>query len=511
MFKKPKFLATCIYGIIFIILGNISGNAVAFGVYVAIAAGRDPTDPKKNYERGFVVGLAILTLSFSSAVHVFTRRGGILLNNFLAIIKILILITMAILGFVHAGGKYLQATGNFADITATEINNAAESNFDSHVSFQTTSSDVASYVDSLLFAMFSCTGFEQPFYVLSEFSRPRKIFPACTLSAGGCLMIVYTLVNVSYYCVIPKEAYTADTLVASTFFHYLLDSKEDSQMAYRVMAGLVAVSCFGNVILITFTAARVKQEIAKQGILPYSLFFASGHTTPWAWLKSRIVSAHRSTSVSELGGINLEDYMEKTPMAAFGLHWFSSIFLILITLGLKPETQYSFLSAIYCYVLVNILGFLVSGSLLYLKLDSHFRGKSGRNWTAKAGSTGFIPSVSPIHAIVYFAANSFMIFASFVKPGKSSAYTASKVGYPWFVSPTVGLSCLLLGIGWWFGLKGIEWNRRRKLVVSRTPYIERISEGEYVQKAELVEHEWIPVTNNDSDSERASSVSRTPR
>ncbi|KAF2232477.1 hypothetical protein EV356DRAFT_534588 [Viridothelium virens] len=505
VFKKPGFLATCIYGIMFIILGNISGNAIAFGSYTAVAAGKDPT-------KGLVVGLAILTLCVSSGIHVFTRRGGILLNNFLAIAKILILLTMSILGFVHAGGKYLQATGSFTNmqatgnvmnVTATEINNAAVSNFDVHTSFQTSIHDVASYVDSFLFALFSCTGFEQPFYALSEFSRPRKVLPTYTLSAVGCLMIVYTLVNVSYFCVIPKEAYTENTLVASTFFHYLLDSSGDSQKAYRVMAGLVAFSCFGNVIIITFTAARVKQEIAKQGVLPYSLFFASGHTTPWAWLKSRIVPIPRSTSIAGVEGISLEDYKEKTPMAAFGLHWFSSVFLILVTVGLKSQAQYNFLSAIYSYVLVNILGSLVSGSLLYLKLDSYFRGENGNNWTAKAGATGFIPRISPIHAIVYFVANTFMIFASFVKPSKDSAYTSSKQGYPWYVLPTVGLSCLLLGVAWWTGLKGVEWHRRRTLVVSRTPYIERVSEGEYVQKAELVEHEWIPDTIGDSDSERA--------
>ncbi|KAI9694502.1 MAG: hypothetical protein M1822_000118 [Bathelium mastoideum] len=515
VFKKPKFLATCMYGLMFILLGNISGNAIAFGIYAATAAGKNPASSENNYEKGLVVGLAILTLSVSSGIHVFTRRGGILLNNFLAIVKILILLVMAILGFVHAGGKYLQAKGAIAsipetiDVTMDEINNAAKSNFNTHASFQAPSHDVADYVDSFLFAMFSSTGFEQPFYALSEFSRPRKVFPRYTLFAVGCLMIVLTLVNVSYYCVIPKKAYEGDTLVASTFFHYLFDSGVDTRSAYRVMAALVALSCFGNVIIITFTVARVKQEIAKQGILPFSLFFASGHTTPWAWLQNRFASVPRSTSATGVEGVSFEDYMEKTPTAAFGLHWASSVFLILVTVGLKPEVQYTFLSAIYSYVLVNILGLLVSGSLLYLKLDSYFLGEKGNNWTARAGSTGFIPCVSPIHAIVYFAANSFMTFASFAKPGSDSSYAPKYLGYPWFVLPTVGLSSLLLGAGWWSGLKGIEWSRRRKLVVSRTPYIEKVGEGEYVQKAELVEHEWIPNTNDDSDSERATSLGQS--
>jgi hypothetical protein len=36
--------------------------------------------------------------------------------------------------------------------------------------------------------------------------------------------------------------------------------------------------------------------------------------------------------------------------------------------------------------------------------------------------------------------------------------------------------------------------------VARTPYIERDEDGGYVQKAELVEHEWITVVKKDYES-----------
>ena len=489
---------------------------------MAIAAGKDPINNtnNNNYDKGMVVGLAIMVLTVCASLHMFTRRGGILLNNTVAVGKILTLLIIAIMGFVHAGGKRLQAHGineSFApkdhtikNITDLEINGAAKSNFDIHSSFTTERDDVGSYVESFLFALFSFTGFEQPFYALGEFARPRKVFPKYMLSAVATFMVLYMLVNVSYYCVVPERVYiespSNSLFVAGEFFHYMFDDSIGPQTAYRVMAGLVAFSCFGNIIIITFTAARVKQEIAKQGILPYSLFFATGHTTPWAWLQARL--AGQPTPARRMSGINLEDYHEKAPMAAFMLHWCSSVFLILITLSLPPVTQYTFLSAIYSYCLINILGCLVSGGLLYLKLDSYFRGERGRNWTARAGSTGFIPWVSPVHAIIYFIANTFMLFASFAKPAAKSAYTREILGYEWWVLPMVGLSSLLWGVIWWFGLKGVEWHRRRKLVVTRTPYIEKDSDGSYVQKAELVEHEWVPDIKSDSDSEEARQVNR---
>lgn len=46
----------------------------------------------------------------------------------------------------------------------------------------------------------------------------------------------------------------------------------------------------------------------------------------------------------------------------------------------------------------------------------------------------------------------------------------------------------------------MEWSRRRKLIVTRTPYIERDEDGAYIQKAELVEHEWLTVVKNDYES-----------
>ena len=45
---------------------------------------------------------------------------------------------------------------------------------------------------------------------------------------------------------------------------------------------LIALSAFGNVVAVTYANARVKQEIAKQRILPFSKFWAmnSRYGTP---------------------------------------------------------------------------------------------------------------------------------------------------------------------------------------------------------------------------------------
>jgi hypothetical protein len=70
---------------------------------------------------------------------------------------------------------------------------------------------------------------------------------------------------------VPKEAYISTSLnsidMAGIFMHYLFDDSIGPETARRVMAGLIAISIFGNIVVMTFTSARVEQEIVKDGIL----------------------------------------------------------------------------------------------------------------------------------------------------------------------------------------------------------------------------------------------------
>src|SRR5690348_14819072 len=64
-----------------------------------------------------------------------------------------------------------------------------------------------------------------------------------------------------------------DTVVEQ-FFRRTIGQAWNERRASQLMDACLAVSSLGNVIVTTFTAARVKQEIAKEGILPFSLVFA---------------------------------------------------------------------------------------------------------------------------------------------------------------------------------------------------------------------------------------------
>ena len=150
----PHILTTCTYGVVFIILGNLSGNAIAFGLYVMSAAGYD--DPS----RGSVIGVAIGALTLACLVHVASRRGGIILNNVFAISKVAILLIIIIFGFIRSRGYTFGGHATTDDYPTH--------NFDLDNSFKGDGQNAPSFADALLFIVYTYSGFEQPFYVSFE-------------------------------------------------------------------------------------------------------------------------------------------------------------------------------------------------------------------------------------------------------------------------------------------------------------------------------------------------------
>jgi hypothetical protein len=178
------------------------------------------------------------------------------------------------------------------------------------------------------------------------------------------------------------------------------------------------------------------------------------------------------------------DHLEQTPIPALGLHWFSSIFLIAITSPLKPKTAYNVLTSLYSYVIIVLVGFLVSGGLLLLHLSPQ------RDWSNKANFRPF--GRYPIHAVIYFVVCGFLLLAAFAQPDATSTFSKRNSGVQWYIVPVIGMSTLVWGVIWWFGIQILSWKWQRRLVVTRIPNIivDTDDPGQYIMVAEVVDHAW---------------------
>ena len=267
-----------------------------------------------------------------------------------------------------------------------------------------------------------------------------------------------------------------------------------NDIAPRVMSGIIAFSIFGNIVVMTFTASRgtccfqfsvdlktynlssypVKQEIAKEGVLPFSQFFAGSTTTPWDRLMQWIWPSK-----------DLAYQPEQSPAAALFLHWMWSMVLIASTSPLIPTVAYAVLVPLYAYTVVVLVAFFVASGLLYLRYFSDER----HTWASRAG---FKPWGGPTAAIIYTAVSAYLLVANFIPPTSSSPFAKAKTGVEWYVVPTVGWGMLLLGLVYYLVFKHVYpryFQDGKVLAVDREAVIV-YEDGEYVQALEIVEFSW---------------------
>lgn len=138
-------LVTCIFAITFVLLGNMAGNCLVFGIRVLMAANVPVTN-------GSVRGIAISVATAACFIHAFSRRGGIWLGNFIAVIKVLILLMIIITAICALAGAFHSTT-------------YADENMAIQHSFANASQDSYGYAQAFLAVLFASAGFEQPNYV----------------------------------------------------------------------------------------------------------------------------------------------------------------------------------------------------------------------------------------------------------------------------------------------------------------------------------------------------------
>ena len=147
------------YAVICITMGNLSGNCIAFGIYVLQAAGIN------EGHDSIVRALAVVCMTAACLLHATTRQGGIYTIIVMTIFKVCILLAIIGIGFAAMGGKTYGYGLVHGETITSSITQTGPANLDPHVSFVHARRDFASYANSILFVLYTFSGNEQPFYV----------------------------------------------------------------------------------------------------------------------------------------------------------------------------------------------------------------------------------------------------------------------------------------------------------------------------------------------------------
>jgi amino acid transporter len=191
--------------------------------------------------------------------------------------------------------------------------------------------------------------------------------------------------------------------------------------AEKAISVIIALSAFGNVMTVTFAQARVNQELAKEGVIPWPRFWASN----WP-----------------LGA----------PTAGLFLHWLPS-FIVIIAVPFGDA--YNFILDVEGYP-TSVINTMVILGFFWLRYSEPNLHRPFKCWL-------------PV-AVLYLAAQVFLMVAPFLRPPGGKGDTS----LPYWLSSVVGVAVLAASVLYWFvWRKVLPWIGKYRLVAEH----ERLSDG----------------------------------
>ncbi|KAJ5610870.1 hypothetical protein N7510_007589 [Penicillium lagena] len=371
VYRRPKLLITVVFATQAIALGFTASGCVVFASYVVVAAGREASEWEER-------GVAIAVIVFITLMHTFLPKWGVRGMNVLGVFKIALLLFIVVTGWVVLSGRVSSVPDPYASF---------------HNSFAGSATSSNPYAIALFKVLNSYTGWSNAAYVLNEVRNPvrtLKIAGPVGLSICG---VLYLLANVAYYAAAtPEEIANSGVTVAGFFMGKVFGSA-----AERALSALVAISSFGNVMTVTFAQARINQELAKEGVIPFPKFWASS----WPF---------------------------GSPSSGLLLHFIPS-FIVIVAIPFGDA--YDFILDLEGYP-ASVINFMVVVGLFYLRWKSPNLHRPFRVWW-------------PV-AFFFMVGQSFQLVAPFIRPPGGKGDTS----LPYWLSSVIGIAILLLGVLYWF-------------------------------------------------------------
>ncbi|KAK4221728.1 amino acid permease-domain-containing protein [Podospora fimiseda] len=407
IYQRPKYLATAVFAVEIIAFYHSAANSVNFSSYILRTihgldttlntnCGRSPDGTvsiSPLSEEWTNKSISIATVTSVCLILAFAPKLGVYLSNVLGFFKLAMLSLVVVTGFTALSGNMKAARpDNFS--TFSGAGDACPSSTTTRSSQD--SARVANFALALIQVLYAYSGWENANYVLTEVRNAPKTLKRAAPLACFTVTALYILANVGYFAASSKYdiANSGDTVAASMFINVF----GRGVFVSRVLPFFISLSILGNLFSQAFAGSRVKQELAKEGILPFSKFFAS-------------------------------DWPNKTPTGGLLLHW---TFTLILVVGPKSRDTYAFVSFLYGYSQIWIQ-LLIACGLVYLNFSTK------RGWARERTSFHTSNCLTVPWALCLL----YVLFAPFMK---NSIVTPT---IPWYVVPTVGCSILVLGPVYW--------------------------------------------------------------
>ncbi|KAI9689120.1 MAG: hypothetical protein M1822_000858 [Bathelium mastoideum] len=253
-YRHPRFLASVLIAVQSVLLGFTASNCIVFAEYVLFALDREPT----SWE---VKVLAIGLLTSIIIIHGCFLKTGIFIQNVFGWVKIALVIFMV---FTSLFAVLLRPDADTTDYRPVKLKGG---------SLWEGSVWNWGIISTALFKVFySYAGLHNVNNVMNEVKNPVKTLKSAASAALWTACLLYLLVNIAYFLVVPlDEIKDSGELIAALFFERVFGA----HVGKVLLPLAIAISAAGNVMVVTFSHARIIQEIARQGFLPLAPIISS--------------------------------------------------------------------------------------------------------------------------------------------------------------------------------------------------------------------------------------------
>lgn len=197
-----------------------------------------------------LITLAVTTLINCAAVHV---SGHV--ASFITILKVLVVLGVGL-------GAFLYQDGSWSHLGMANVGGACEG-------VAVTGAGFSGFAAAMLGALWAYDGWNNISYMAGEVKHPDRNLPLALISSMFIVILLYVLVNVSYYYVLTPTEVASVSAVSSVAAE--ATGRVVGPLALSLMAGVMMLSSWGSLQTSILGTARIPFAMARDGVFFQSL------------------------------------------------------------------------------------------------------------------------------------------------------------------------------------------------------------------------------------------------
>ena len=212
-------------------------------------------------ELGTLTIIALVTLAVTTAINCAAVSVSGNVASFITVLKVLLVLGVGIAAFFYQGGDW----GNFGLASTASCQG------------EVTGGGLFAFGAAMVGALWAYDGWNNISYMAGEVKHPDRNLPLALIASMLIIIVLYVIVNVSYYYVMtPTEVASVDANASSVAAEAI--RKMLGPLAVTLMAAVMMLSSWGSLPSSILGTARIPYAMARDGVFFQSLARVSKNT-----------------------------------------------------------------------------------------------------------------------------------------------------------------------------------------------------------------------------------------